>query len=100
MAKGYNQLARTELEDFLASLDLEHAPKIHVNGKEHPTAIVVVDFGAPLRSVRLTLEQNQELMARVRRYTKDVVNKDVHIRVASDNYNGLLYWSNIQINAQ
>ena len=87
--------SRIELEDFLDSLDLPNKPTIHVNGREHPTAVVVVDFGAPLQQVRLTSAQNIDLGSRLRRYTKDILNKDFNIRVASDNYAGVVYWSNI-----
>jgi hypothetical protein len=87
--------SRIDLEDFLDSLNLPNKATIHVNGREHPTAVVVVDFGAPLQQVRLTSAQNIDLGGRIRRYTKDVLNKDIYIRIASDNYAGVVYWSTV-----
>lgn len=87
--------SRIDLEEFLDSLDLTVKPTIHVNGKDHPTAIVVVDFGAPLQSVRLSSNQSNDLGTKIRRYTKDILNKDAYIRIASDNYSGIVYWSTI-----
>lgn len=88
--------SRYELESFLHSLDLPNRPSIHVNGKEHPTALVVVDFGAPLDPVRLNSELSQELAGRIRRFARDLLTKEASIRVSSDNYNGVVYWASIQ----
>lgn len=88
--------SRFELESFLSSLDLPNKPSIYVNGKEYPTAIVVVDFGAPLEAVRLNSEQSQELASRLRKFAGDLLSKQAPIRVSSDNYNGVLYWCSIQ----
>ncbi len=95
MAKTFNSSTRNDLDQFLNSLDLEVRPSIHVNGREHPTAIVVVDFGSPKHPVRLNSEQNQELTGKLRKLTKDLLNKDVYIRVGSDNYNGVIYWTSV-----
>lgn len=88
--------ARAELESYLSTLDLPNKPTIHVNGKEHPSALVVVDFGAPLDPVRLNLEQSKELADRMRKFARDLLSKDLSIRVSSDNYNGVVYWASIQ----
>lgn len=87
--------SRGDLETFLSSLDLHVKPSIRVNGKEHPTALVVVDFGAPLDSVRLNSEQSQELATRLRKFARELINKDVNVRVSSDNYLGVVYWASI-----
>lgn len=88
---------RKELETFLSSLELHVTPSIHVNGKEHPTAVVVVDFGAPLNQVKLSPEQHQELAGKLRKFTKELVTKDttkdLNVRISSDNYLGLVFWS-------
>jgi hypothetical protein len=88
---------RKDLETFLSNLDLHVKPSIHVNGKEHPTAVVVVDFGAPLTQVKLTPEQHQELAGKLRKFTKELVvkdtSKDLNVRISSDNYLGLVFWS-------
>jgi hypothetical protein len=88
--------SRSDLEYFLSSLDLPNKPSIHVNGKEHPTALVVVDFGAPLEAVRLNSELSQELAGRLRRFARDLLTKESTIRVSTDNYNGVVYWASIQ----
>lgn len=91
---------RKDLEAFLESLNVEFTPAIHVNGKDHPSAVVLVDFGAPLQSVRLSPEQHQELAGKLRKFTKELVAKkdrqeDPNVRVSSDNYLGLVFWSSV-----
>lgn len=86
------QSTRIELENFLANLELAHTPVIHVNGREHPTAVVVVDFGAPLTQVKLSPEQNQELAGKLRKFAREFV-KDANVRISSDNYLGLVFWA-------
>lgn len=93
--------ARTELETFLNNLRLEVKPAIHVNGKDHPTAVVVVDFGAPLEAVRLNPEQSQDLAGKLRKFTRELVynprnDREVNVRVSSDNYLGVVYWASVQ----
>lgn len=85
--------SRIELEAYFKTLNLKAMPGIHVNGKEHPTALVVVDFGTPIESVRLTSEQGQELASKLRKFARELVNKDANVRVSSDNYSGLVYWA-------
>lgn len=87
------QSTRVDLESFLGGLGLQNTPVIHVNGKEHPTAVVVVDFGAPLTQVKLTPEQNQELAGKLRKFARELVNKDANLRISSDNYLGLVFWA-------
>jgi hypothetical protein len=87
------QSTRSDLENFLAGLELANKPVIHVNGKEHPTAVVVVDFGSPLTQVKLTPEQNQELAGKLRKFARELVNKDANLRISSDNYLGLIFWA-------
>jgi hypothetical protein len=85
--------ALNDLENYLTSLRLKAKPAIHVNGKDHPTALVVVDFGTPTESVRLNSEQSQELASKLRKYARELVSKDANIRVSSDHYAGLVYWA-------
>ena len=84
--------SRTDLENYLNSLGYAK-PGIHVNGKDHPTALVVVDFGTPLEAVRLTSEQGQELASKLRRFARELVSKDANVRVSSDNYCGVIYYA-------
>jgi hypothetical protein len=85
--------SRIDLENFLNDLQLHVKPAIHVNGKDHPTALVVVDFGAPLQQVKLSTEQSQDLTAKLRKFARDVAVKDANIRISSDNYLGLVFWA-------
>lgn len=85
--------SRVELERVLSSFNLENGARIHINGKEHPTAVVVVDFGQPDQAVRLNSEQNSDLVHVLRKFAREQYNKDVNIRVSSDNYAGLVYWA-------
>lgn len=101
--------ARGELENFLNGLGLETKPAIHVNGKDHPTALVTVDFGYPTPPVRLSQEQSQELGAKLRKFARELLS-DVAIqrlnaeqsvlRVSSDNYLGVVYWVALQHNRE
>lgn len=100
MSKNTSQIspAMSDLQKLLDSMAFPYS--IHVNGKEHPGAVLTVDFGAPLQSVRLNSEQNQELAGALRRAAKEVMrgreNRDMNIRVSSDNYGGLIYWASVQ----
>ena len=84
--------SRTELETFLSTLGVAK-PGIHVNGKDHPSALVVVDFGTPLEAVRLSSEQSQELASKLRKFARELVSKDTNVRVSSDNYHGIVYYA-------
>jgi len=94
MAK--NSSALNDLQAYIRSLNLPHDAKIHVNGKDHPSAVVVVDFGYPTPPVRLNSDQSQDLAGKMRKFTRELINKDVNIRVSSDNYLGVVYWASIQ----
>lgn len=92
--RGKRQFDPSELRGFLDTLTVGVTPSIHVNGISHPTAVVTVDFGAPLQPVRLTQEQVQELMARMRKATKDLFGSEINVRVSSDHHNGV-FWSSV-----
>jgi hypothetical protein len=89
----------SELDDFrswLAGLGFQSAPKIHINGAAHTTAVVVVDFGTPLiEPTKLTPEQSAELIAYIRSTTKSLFkDREVTARVQSDSNTGI-WWSNV-----
>lgn len=82
-----------ELETWLSTLTLGVAPSVKVNGSHHPTAVVVVDLGQPLKQVRLNSEQSSELGARLRRTAREVLGRDANIRVSTDNGYGIVWAS-------
>lgn len=84
-----------DLRKFLATLDTGVDPDLHINGPHFGAAVVVIDFGTPLKPVKLTGEQAQELTARLRKLTLELSgNRHVNIRVNNDYQNGI-YWSSI-----
>ena len=90
--RGPRRIDTYELRTWLSELNLGVLPTVHVNGSQHPTAVITVDFGSPIPSIRLTGEQMQELSSRLRRLTKELVREDANIRIHSDNQNGV-HWS-------
>ncbi len=84
----------TELQAYLDTLSVGVVPSIHFNGTIHPTAIIAVDFGAPISPVRLSQDQVQELMTKMRKVTRDLYSNEVNIRVSSDHQNGI-FWASI-----
>jgi hypothetical protein len=81
------------LQSYLDTLGLVR-PSVHVNGTIHPTAVVTIDLGVPKEPTRLTQEQAQELISRLRKLTRDLYKDDVNIRVSSDHHNGI-FWSSV-----
>jgi hypothetical protein len=82
------------LRDWLDSLGLEVNPSIHINGHVYSNALVVVDFGSPIKHVKLSSEQNAELGDRLRLLAKDVLGREASIRVSHDGPNGV-YWASV-----
>lgn len=94
-SRGPRRIDTFELRNWLSELNLGIVPNVHVNGPQHSSAVITVDFGSPIPSIRLTSEQAQELNARLRRLTKELYTRDdVNVRVSSDNQNGV-YWSSV-----
>lgn len=88
---------QTALEDFKTWLGkLPSTPKLHVNGIDYSTAVLTVDFGTPLEeSVKLTAEQNAELVSFMKLTTRGLFNKpELNVRVQSDTSNGV-WWTTL-----
>jgi hypothetical protein len=84
-----------DLKNWLSTLQLGAAkPTVKVNGSYHPTAVVVVDLGQPLKQVRLNSEQSGELGQRLRRTAREVLGRDAAIRVSADNSHGI-HWASV-----
>lgn len=82
----------TSLQKYLDTLGLVR-PTIHVNGPSYPTAVVTIDLGSPLDGVKLQSEQSQEMVAQLRRLTRDMFKDNVNVRVSFDNNNGICWAS-------
>lgn len=94
-SKSPRRIDTFELRNWLSELNLGIVPAVHVNGTQHSSAVITVDFGSPIPSIRLTSEQAQELNSRLRRLTKELYTRDdVNVRVSSDNQNGV-HWSSV-----
>jgi len=83
-----------ELETWLETLQIGVKPTLKVNGVHHPTALVVVDLGQPVKQIRLTSEQSGELGQRLRRTARELLGRDVNIRVSADNSHGI-HWVSV-----
>ena len=83
-----------ELETWLATLQIGVKPSIKVNGPYHPTALLVVDLGQPLKQVRLNSEQSGELGQRLRRTARELLGRDASIRISADNSHGI-HWASL-----
>lgn len=98
MAKPFipDTQARNSLIRFIEGMDVPTNPTIHVNGKDHPSAIVVIDFGSTeMGNVRLRQEESAELANLLRDFTRDILGRSVVVRVSVDTYDGLVMWSSI-----
>lgn len=82
------------LADYLAGLDLGVNPTIHVNGHAFQMALVTVDFGQPLKSIKLNQEQNAEFTDRLRKLGREVLGRgeNAAVRVSHDLTAGLVYY--------
>lgn len=85
------------LADYLGGLDLGVNPTIHVNGHSFQMALVTVDFGQPLKPVKLTPEQNAEFNDRLRKLAREVLNRgeNANVRVSHDLTAGLVYYASV-----
>ena len=83
------------LRNWLASLELGAIrPTVKVNGPYHPTAIITVDLGQPVKQVRLNSEQSSELGQRLRRTAREILGRDATIRISADNSHGI-HWASV-----
>ena len=88
---------KSEIEDFKSWLsNLPSSPNLHVNGADYSSAVLCVDFGTPLEElVKLTFEQNAEIMSKMKSITRNLFNKpDLNVRIQTDSNNGV-WWSAI-----
>lgn len=84
--------AEIDLRSYLATLDVGVTPSVHINGHQYPHAVICVDFGQPLKQVRLNPEEYAEMSERLRNLAKTHVGQNAVIRVHSDNPRGI-HWA-------
>lgn len=84
----------TALIDWTKGLKIGVPVTVKVNGSQHPTALVVVDLGSPLKQTRLTNEQVAELHHRLRKVGKEILNREVQVRATADHPNGI-HWASV-----
>ena len=90
---GQSAPDQAEFRTWLATLGLEISPALHINGKYFDT-VLTVDFGQPLKPVRLTDDQTSELVTRVRKLTRSIVGREINVRVSNDSATGV-WWASI-----
>lgn len=83
-----------DLRRWLGTIEIGVKPSLKINGSHHPTAILVVDLGQPLKQIRLTSEQSSELGQRLRRTARELLGRDASIRVSADNSHGI-HWASV-----
>lgn len=70
------------------------SPTLHINGNDHPTALITVDFGQPLTGVSMTSERSGELSALARAAAKSLTRRRGQLRTSYDNHRGV-FWVSI-----
>lgn len=91
------QKRNVELDDFKTWLaSLEGRPILHVNGAGYTSAVLTVDFGAPLQEVKIDQDVSGELTTRMRAATRSLCRgNDANIRIQTDTSNGMIWWTSI-----
>jgi len=85
----------SELKTFVDGLELPVKPSVHVNGHQHPTAIVVVDFGMPKDGpVILDNEVSSDLLLLMTNIAREMCRGDTNIRGSVDRNTGV-YWAGV-----
>lgn len=88
---------KPEFESFVQWLNRLNPAKpiLHVNGPSFASAVLTVDFGAPLNEpVVLTAEQTAELVTGLKTAARSLYRYDVNVRVQNDLSNGI-WWASI-----
>ncbi len=83
-----------EFKTFLAGLGMAAEPSIHVNGPLYHHAILMVDFGTPFKQTKLTPDQSAELVNRIHKLSRDLLGKEINVRVSNDSHAGI-WWSSV-----
>lgn len=83
-----------EFKAFLAGLAMAAEPSIHINGPLYHHALLVVDFGTPFKQTKLTPDQSAELVNRIRKLSRDLLGKEINVRVSNDSHAGI-WWSSV-----
>lgn len=85
--------AVTELRTWLHALDLPFKPGLHINGLPWSEAMLAVDFGQPIEPIRISTEEKEELIGKMRSATCALLGRQTVVDVQNDR-NGI-YWTAI-----
>jgi hypothetical protein len=72
----------------------EDAPRLHINGNEHPTALITVDFGQPTSGINLSNDRGNELSSLLKAAAKSLTRRRGSVRVNFDHHHGVM-WASI-----
>lgn len=85
----------TELNDLRRFLATFHErPILHVNGHEHPTALITVDFGQPKGGVSIPTDRGHELTSLLKAAARSVTRRKGNVRAHYDNQHGV-FWASV-----
>jgi hypothetical protein len=69
------------------------SPRLHINGNDHPTALITVDFGQPISGIQLSNDRGNELSALLKAAAKSVNRRRGNVRVNFDHHHGVMWAS-------
>lgn len=94
-------VSHDEFKAWLAALNPEAKPTLHVNGPQFSNAVLTVDFGKPTKGTKLTAEQAAELARRMIAATRKVCRLPEpaegarnNVRINNDRDEGV-YWTSV-----
>lgn len=77
------------LKTYLANQS--DSPRLHINGSDHPTALITVDFGQPLSGVSMNHDRFSELSGLMKAAAKTLLKRRGQVRVNYDNHHGVVW---------
>ena len=92
--KSKRKNGKTELLEFLQTLETPLKPKLHINGSEFYGCILTVDFGQPLEPPVLSQQEEEKLKDIMRSTARWVIGKDFNIRISHDPEGGV-WWASL-----
>lgn len=91
---GRRTVDTTEFRSWLDSQGFAVNPTIKVNGPNHPSAVITVDFGSPVVPVRLSNEATENVAYWLKDLTQLFYTNPVNVRVTHDPQNGV-FWATV-----
>jgi hypothetical protein len=91
---GRRTVDTTEFRSWIDSQGFPVVPSIKVNGPNHPTAVIAVDFGSPVVPLRLSNDQVENIAYWLKDLTQLIYATQVNVRVSHDGSNGV-FWASV-----